>query len=430
MKFNKKTNRYFVITAVTLILIATYLYIEKLCNPKIELLPIYEQELRNLQHAEASTTNPLVKKVFAELRNFEQKNLNYFRYLNERLKLAIGKKNLADLQIEILKGLESEINFYRKLNKVINYISKTGNFYIPYSLSYNKMIEIITGSKKLIEDHFFDIISGKYPLSIDTLENNKSYLIVGKQGSNWLATSEATFLKTALLLTITSLDYEFKSELFNSPDNQYFIQIFKLPKDLFFPVVSEFGNKKLIFSDFALENNFEIALPNNGYVFGGNRDVEGLAKSKGDFYDCTTWLQELLAIEVAFNTLDLLYLHRAKLRYGIVNPTWLGSERHEALDCILEPIEAKSIKDLKVGMIFVTRKFKFIDSLLKRKDQKPGKQGHGHAGIIVEINYKENTFLLASYNRHIPQIEGLNIRKYPFKEEFDKRNFYFNSKLK
>ncbi|NBY35790.1 MAG: hypothetical protein EBQ62_05825, partial [Alphaproteobacteria bacterium] len=105
MKFNKKTNRYFVITAVTLILIATYLYIEKLCNPKIELLPIYEQELRNLQHAEASTTNPLVKKVFAELRNFEQKNLNYFRYLNERLKLAIGKKNLADLQIEILKGL-------------------------------------------------------------------------------------------------------------------------------------------------------------------------------------------------------------------------------------------------------------------------------------------------------------------------------------
>ena len=51
--------------------------------------------------------------MFAELRNFEQKNLNYFRYLNERLKLAIGKKNLADLQIEILKGLESEINFYR-----------------------------------------------------------------------------------------------------------------------------------------------------------------------------------------------------------------------------------------------------------------------------------------------------------------------------
>ena len=218
MKFNKKTNRYFVITAVTLILIATYLYIEKLCNLKIELLPIYEQELRNLQHAEASTTNPLVKKVFAELRNFEQKNLNYFRYLNERLKLAIGKKNLADLQIEILKGLESEINFYRKLNKVINYISKTGNFYIPYSLSYNKMIEIITGSKKLIEDHFFDIISGNYPLSINTFENNKSYLIVGKQDSNWLATSEATFLKTALLLTITSLDYEFKSELFNSPN--------------------------------------------------------------------------------------------------------------------------------------------------------------------------------------------------------------------
>jgi len=177
MKFNKKTNRYFVITAVTLILIATYLYIEKLCNPKIELLPIYEQELRNIQHAEASTTNPLVKKVFTELRNFEQKNLNYFRYLNERLKLAIGKKNLADLQIEILKGLESEINFYRKLNKVINYISKTGNFYIPYSLSYNKMIEIITGSKKLIEDHFFDIISGNYPLSINTFENNKSYLV-------------------------------------------------------------------------------------------------------------------------------------------------------------------------------------------------------------------------------------------------------------
>lgn len=186
--------------------------------------------------------------------------------------------------------------------------------------------------------------------------------------------------------------------------------------------------KKLIFSDFTLENDFEIALPNNGYVFGGNRDVEGLVKTKGDFYDCTTWLKELLSIEVAFNTLDLLYLHRAKLRYGIVNPTWLGSDEHEALDCVLEPIEAKSIKDLKVGMIFVTRKFKFIDSLLKRKEQKPGKQGH--VGIIVEINYKENTFLLASYNRHIPEIEGLNIRKYPFKEEFDKRNFYFNSKLK
>ena len=276
MKFNKKTNRYFVITAVTLILIATYLYIEKLYNPKIELLPIYEQELRNLQHEEVSSTNPLVKRVFAELRNFERKNLNYFRYLNEKLKLAIGKKNLVDLQVEILAGLESEINFYRKLNKVINYISKTGNFYIPYSLSYNKMIEIITGSKKLVEDHFFDIISGKYPLLINISENNKSYLIVGKQGSNWLATSEATFLKTVLLATITLLNYEFKSELFNSPGIQYFIQIFKLPKNLFFPVVSEFNNKKLIFSDFALENDFEIALPNNGYVFGGNRHVEGL----------------------------------------------------------------------------------------------------------------------------------------------------------
>lgn len=70
MKFNKKTNRYFVITAVTLILIATYLYIEKLCNPKIELLPIYEQELRNLQHAEASTTNPLVKKSVCRIKKF------------------------------------------------------------------------------------------------------------------------------------------------------------------------------------------------------------------------------------------------------------------------------------------------------------------------------------------------------------------------
>jgi len=430
MKFNKKTNRYLVITVVTLILIVTYLCIEKLYNPKIELFPIYEQELINLQHEEASTTNPLVKKVFTELRNFERKNLIYFRYLNEKLKLVIGKKNLDDLQVEILKGFESEINFYRKLNKAINYISKTGNFYIPYSLSYNKMIEIITGSKKLVEDHFFDIISGKYPLLVNISENNKSYLIVGKQGSNWLATSEATFLKTVLLATITLLNYEFKSELFNSPGIQYFIQIFKLPKNLFFPVISEFGNKKLIFSDFALENDFEIALPNNGYVFGGNRDVEGLVKSKGNFYDCTTWLKELLSIEVTFNTLDLLYLHRAKLRYGIVNPTWLGSDEHEALDCVLEPIEAKSIKDLKVGMIFVTREFKFIDSLLKRKEQKPGKQGHGHAGIIVGINYKENTFLLASYNRHIPEIEGLNIRKYPFKEEFDKRNFYFNSKLK
>lgn len=430
MKFNKKTNRYLVITVVTLIIIVTYLCIEKLYNPKIELFPIYEQELINLQHEEASTTNPLVKKVFTELRNFERKNLIYFRYLNEKLKLVIGKKNLDDLQVEILKGFESEINFYRKLNKAINYISKTGNFYIPYSLSYNKMIEIITGSKKLVEDHFFDIISGKYPLLVNISENNKSYLIVGKQGSNWLATSEATFLKTVLLATITLLNYEFKSELFNSPGIQYFIQIFKLPKNLFFPVISEFGNKKLIFSDFALENDFEIALPNNGYVFGGNRDVEGLVKSKGNFYDCTTWLKELLSIEVDFNTLDLLYLHRSKLKYGIVNPAWLGSEVQQALDCVLEPIEAKTINDLKVGMIFVTREFKFIDSLLKRKEQKPGKQGHGHAGIIVGINYKENTFLLASYNRHIPEIEGLNIRKYPFKEEFDKRNFYFNSKLK
>ncbi len=64
---------------------------------------------------------------------------------------------------------------------MINYISKTGNFYIPYSLSYNKMIEILTGSKKLVEDHFFNIISGKYPLLVNISENNKSYLIVGKQ---------------------------------------------------------------------------------------------------------------------------------------------------------------------------------------------------------------------------------------------------------
>lgn len=128
MKFNKKTNRYLLITAGTLILIVTYLCIEKLYNPKIELFPIYEQELINLQHEEAFTTNPLVKKVFTELRNFEQKNLIYFRYLNEKLKLVIGKKNLDDLQAEILAGFESEINFYRKLNKMINYISKTGNF--------------------------------------------------------------------------------------------------------------------------------------------------------------------------------------------------------------------------------------------------------------------------------------------------------------
>ncbi|MFK7967585.1 MAG: hypothetical protein AB8B68_00205 [Rickettsiaceae bacterium] len=289
------------------------------------------------------------------------------------------------------------------------------------------MIEIITGSKKLIEDHFFDIISGKYPLLINISENNKNYLIVGNQGSNCLATSEATFVKTALLATITLLNHEFKSELFNSTDIQYFIQIFKLPKNLFFPIISEFSNKKLIFSDFALENYFEITLPNNGYVFGGNRGVEELVKSRGNFYDCTTWLKELLSIEIDFNTLDLLYLHRSQLKYGLVNPTWLGSDRHEALGCVLESIEAKSINDLKVGMIFATREFKFIDSLLKRKDQKPGKQGHGHTGIIVGINYKENTFLLASYGRNIPQIEGLNIRKYSFKEQFHKRNFYFTS---
>ncbi len=81
MKFNKRTKRYLLITAGTLILIVTYLCIKKLYNPKIELFPIYEQELINLQHEEASTTNPLVKKVFTELRNFERKNFIYFRYI-------------------------------------------------------------------------------------------------------------------------------------------------------------------------------------------------------------------------------------------------------------------------------------------------------------------------------------------------------------
>ncbi|MFK7967586.1 MAG: hypothetical protein AB8B68_00210 [Rickettsiaceae bacterium] len=105
MKFNKKTNRYFVITIITLILIFTYLCIKKLNDPKIELLPIYEQELKNLQHEEASTTNLLVKKVFVELNNFEQKNLHYLRYLNKKLKLVIAQKNLDDLKAEILDGL-------------------------------------------------------------------------------------------------------------------------------------------------------------------------------------------------------------------------------------------------------------------------------------------------------------------------------------
>lgn len=423
--------RTFKLFLIGLCIVLLTIYCFYVSHNNIVLLPISEQELIKLEAEVKNPTNELLRRVFVDLDNFKIQKFRYISFLNNRLKQLVLHRDFSDLQLSTLENLEQQRLFYQQLNSRIDKALKDKINYIPYSLSTNQMDKNIYGAKALIRNNFEGLLSGSYLMSINNQKNNSDFLIVSSEKSHWLATSKATFLTTALLSILSKIEDDFKLQLFD-PSGIYgnAEQLFKLPKSLFSKLMFEFDNKNLIFSDLTPVDHFEIVVTHNGYAFGGNRVLSELEeiyfKNNPDFQDCTSWLKKLLQSEAHFITLDLLYLHRRNLGYGVVNENWISTPAHKALQKLLEPVKVNSIKDLKPGMVFAVREFKFVDALLGKKDKKRGNSGH--VGVIVGVNYINNTFLLASYSRNMPQIDGPNIRSYAFEEAFNARHLYFRVK--
>ena len=368
---------------------------------------------------EKEQSNHIVQKTLFEVKNYQVENLDYINNLNNYLKLLIVNNKQYNLQERVLEKLIAEEEFFYSLNKKLKRVSRQKIYNIPGSLSSNKMPLILAGAKELVSSHFDELLSGEL---LQKIHQKETWSCIYCNGYSWLATSHATFIKAALLSIIIELEPTFKSNFFVSSSDK-FIQIFKLPFNAF---SVELAKQSFNFVALSPSNNIEIAVVHNGYAYGGARlhsQSRDFLKNTSVLFDCSSWLAAFIQSDFSFTTLDLANLHRYIFQYGIVKDKQKNKEKYIRLNKILKPIKVTSISDLRPGMVFVVRKFSALDSILGNHDKKRGTGGH--AGIILSVNPSQKTFLVASYGREMPKIDGLHIRNFLYEEQFSEKHFYF-----
>ena len=220
--YNLKLNSIFLLKLLCLcaaILLSTILFKNLFIN-KPELLLITERDIEILK--EEKKSNPLVQRALSKVRISQIENFNYINNLNKYLKKLLTNNTPSNLQERILEKLIIEEEFFYDLNKNLKKISRQKIHNIPYSLLTNKMPSVIIGTKELISNHFDKLLNGEF---LYKTHKTKDLSYTYSNNSNWLSTSNATFIKAALLSIIIELDPNFKSNLFSTNSNK-FVQIF------------------------------------------------------------------------------------------------------------------------------------------------------------------------------------------------------------
>lgn len=168
----------------------------------------------------------------------------------------------------------------------------------------------------------------------------------------------------------------------------------------------------------------ELLFVHGGYAIRGQTQDAELRKRNYPINsfgpeDCSTWIKKLINCEEIFATVDLLSFYNYFFHRGPV--FWENNQIKLALEEKLIPLDIESINEIFPGYLVVTRNFNL--TLDPEKTLSLGKGGH--VALILQINYKEKTFIIAEYGRQLPYIEGFGIRKESFDIANNKKRFFF-----
>ncbi len=316
--------------------------------------------------------------------------------------------NFTTVQQEILKKIEKDTVLAQEFTKQIH--TYNGNEKIQIPVKSHKIIEILDGTYKLIQQYGHELFNGIIP---QEYTYNNLYPPILNDTNNAFGTSKATFVKTALLYYVCA----FKkcknfSLLFPQQwyDSSSLVMLYTVPHSIALDPTWSF-----FISDGLTPHG--ILIPHNGYAYGGHRAEPRYPQ--GQLYgtqDCSSWISKLLELDTYITTRDLLYAYRMQTHeYEYVPDTWKTSPQAKTLQKHLTAYPITSAKDIKEGMIFCSCTFSDKDTL------HTGIPIAGHVTIIIHPEYK-NKIITLGYNRDMPHKEGFGLEF--FNQTPDKKQKY------
>ena len=348
----------------------------------------------------------------------------------QRLKTHLPKEVSANLKDRVMKRITQDILAMTQLNDVIKPYSaedypKFEEGEVTWSLKTNKVIVLLEGASKIIENEFEDLVNGS--LIDELISRLKTTPVMGPYDSekrNFYGNPQASFVYTALLLVLIENGVEL-TDL--NVDTSVIFHTTPLPlKDFNLKDIPAFTQSSWFYSDDKSPATGELFLVHGGYLFGGMRGESRYgneAKTCGP-QDCSSWTRWLIKAE-DFSTDHQLFHWRSKFG-GFIPEDWEGSKEQVSLAEKLEPVDVKTFADIKPGFIYTHRGFKVEEDPTMTKTKGRG----GHVGIVTAVNAERGTVTILNYARSLPDtdFDGFGLMDFPVFNVDGKKVFFFKPK--
>lgn len=380
----------------------------------------------------------LTEKAFEQEWQFrdatQQELLKFKQILRDLILKASEKRDIKNL---VLEKLQADEQLIQALN------TSLGNFpagtEATWSLKTNKMLEILNGAIKFINenfDAFIKSIEDNDELTnyhIKTEKNNTT--IIANTGESIYGTSKASFFKAALINTY--LIYSRKKYLSEIDVNNKGYWIDQTPSAHVTPLPDKLNpaDIKVNGTDFTqctyFYNDNEtpqgLAFIHSGYAFGGYRNEsrypyqppKQLGKLNGP-EDCSSFIGKLTLEVDGISTADLWNRWKYQRDGFSTSLNWENTPAGKLLIAQYVPADVSDTTKIKTGQVWASRSF---DTELDPEMKGDGKGGHT---VLVVDGIDENEKVKAiGYNRDMPNIEGFGLQSFPV-HQINKRILFFN----
>jgi len=365
-----------------------------------------------------------------------------------------------ELKKNVMAKLTEDLELIEKLNETLKSYGATGAIKelqevankCSFPLKTNKMKEVITGAKELLEKHFdglailedmFTILDedrfvkpGVLPTGYNLyLQSESDITVFGPNDNNIYGNSKGTFLKTALLYICMAYTGKSKLSDLNLPkqenrswiDGSAISHIITLPPALTLDTLKEidprFEKFGLFFSDETTPQG--LVTVHSGFAFGGHRSELQRYPNGKPFgpEDCSSWLMRLTGCPHPVTNADLWFFYNAQFN-PIFKETpeykrWITGSEPRAIADTFEAVHPYQVlkdpaNEIIEGMICV-----YINFDLNNDPSKTGTSKYtGHAAFT--IGYKsgpagtnQSKIVTLSYNRDMSEVEGFGLGESP-----------------
>lgn len=378
---------------------------------------ITDQEMERVEQIKLKSPG-ILKGAFDVEEHHRKLTLQETKQLLDILSDRFKKSGLSVSVFEdrVLKRIHRDLEIINAFNKRLESAKDHEND-AGYTLcKENKLLEIISGSEDIVNEHIKDMVKGNLPeefeksLSrITTLERNKEDEIIS-------GSFKTTCFKGAIITMLATLNGDrANASTLNLPkkynkkwvDYSIVFHTIPMPKKLNKSSIHpDFESFTYYYKDATSPSQGELGFPHSGYFSDGD-GARNSHKGVSNPEDCSSWVfHRILNTKYIVTSYDFMQFFRIKTGVGLYDRNYANTREYGWLNSVFTPLRTPDLQTfIKPGDVLCIRRPKEGSEVIPRKN-------YGVSGHIAIALFATDTHIIAlACTRDVPIMEGVGIQK-------------------